>query len=234
MSMADRVATRVPPHDAAPRRPAAVLFDCDGVLADSEMLVNAIVAEDLTARGWPLTAAASMEAFMGLSWPSMVPLVEAKVGPLPPDWPAMIAGRIAEEVARHVPPVPGAAAAVRAVIAAGVPVAVASNAGRLELLAKLDTLGLRDAFGDRVFSFQDVPRPKPHPDIYAAAARACGADPRDCVVVEDSAVGARAGAAAGCRVLGYAHDTPALDLLEAGAHETFTDMASLPRLLGLA
>ncbi|WP_376098431.1 HAD family hydrolase [Roseomonas sp. CCTCC AB2023176] len=217
-----------------PRRPAAVLFDCDGVLADSEMLVNAIVAEDLTSRGWPLTAEASKDAFMGLSWPDMVPLVEAKVGRLPSEWPSLIAGRIAEEVARDVPAIPGAREAVAAIAAAGLPIAVASNAGRRELLAKLGALGLRDAFGERVFSFQDVPRPKPHPDIYVAAAASCGAASRDCVVIEDSAVGTRAGVAAGCRVLGFAHDTPALDLLEAGAAETFTDMAALPRLIGIA
>ena len=97
---------------------------------------------------------------------------------------------------------PGAPEAVRAVVGAGIPVAVASNAGRAELRAKLARLGLAELFAGRVFSFEDVPRPKPAPDIYLAAARSCGAAPAECVVVEDSLLGVRAGIAAGCRVLG--------------------------------
>lgn len=218
------------------RPPVAVLFDCDGVLADSEPVVNALVAAHLSALGWPMTAHEAREAFLGLSLPAMVPLVEARLGrPLPPGWPAAFSARIAARMAEgDVPAIPGAAEAVRALVAAGVPVACASNSGRGELAAKLRALGLDDAFAGRAVSYEDVPRPKPHPDPYLAAARLCGADPADCAVVEDSATGARAGAAAGCRVLGFCRDTPAAALLAAGASEAFDDMADLPRLLGLA
>jgi HAD superfamily hydrolase (TIGR01509 family) len=129
-------------------------------------------------------------------------------------------------------PVPGAPDAVRAVVAAGIPVAVASNAGRAELAAKLARLGLTGLFAGRVFSFEDVARPKPAPDIYLAAARSCGAAPGDCVVVEDSLLGARAGVSAGCRVLGLTREADASVLAAAGA-APFASMAALPGLLGL-
>jgi HAD superfamily hydrolase (TIGR01509 family) len=214
-------------------RPAAVLFDCDGVLADSEQLVNAMVAEDLTARGWPVTTEQCKGIFLGRSIPDMVPVIEQQVGPLPRAWAGELSALIARRMRDHTPPMPGAADAVRAAAAAGIPVACASNSGREELAAKLAGLGLAPLFGDRVFSWQDVPRPKPAPDMYLAAAAACGADPRHCVVVEDSALGARAGIAAGCRVLGLAHETPA-ELLKAEGAEPFASMAELPRLLGVA
>ncbi|WP_137127079.1 HAD family phosphatase [Roseomonas sp. HF4] len=212
--------------------PRAVLFDCDGVLADSEAVVNAIVADQLGLLGWPLTAAQSRDAFLGLALPDMVPRIEARVGPLPHGWAQEMSALIAHEMTARTPAVPGAAEAVRAVAAAGVAVAVASNSARAELAAKMRSLGLATVFADRIFSYEDVARPKPWPDIYRAAAAACGAAPRDCVVIEDSVPGVRAGIAAGCRVLGFAHETPAGVLAAHGA-EPFGDMAALPGLLGL-
>uniref|UniRef100_UPI0018DF944C HAD family hydrolase n=1 Tax=Neoroseomonas rubea TaxID=2748666 RepID=UPI0018DF944C len=205
-------------------RPRAVLFDCDGVLADSEMMVNALVAEQLTELGWPMTAAESRNTFLGMALPDMVPRIEARIGPLPPGWAEEISTLIAHEMTRRTPAVPGATEAVRAVAAAGVAVAVASNSGRMELAAKMRALGLATVFADRVFSFEDVDRPKPWPDIYLAAAAACGAAAADCVVIEDSVPGVRAGRAAGCRVLGFARETPAGVLAAHGA-EPFADMA---------
>ena len=213
--------------------PAAVLFDCDGVLADSEGLVNRLVAEELTARGWAISAEACRETFLGMALPAMLPVIERRVGPLPARWPEMLSIRIADALCREAVAVPGALDAVRAVAGAGLPVAVASNSARAELDAKLDRLGLAEAFAGRVFSFEDVARPKPAPDIYLAAARACGAAPGDCAVVEDSLLGVRAGVAAGCRVLGLARESDASVLAAAGA-EPFAAMAALPGLLGLA
>lgn len=213
-------------------RPRAVLFDCDGVLADTEIMVNTLVAEQLTALGWPMTAAESRATFLGMALPDMVPRIEARVGALPADWVEELSTLIAHEMQRRTPPMPGAAEVARAVAAAGVPVAVASNSGRAELMAKMRSLGLATVFGERVFSFEDVDRPKPWPDIYLAAAAACDAAPQDCVVIEDSVPGVRAGRAAGCRVLGFAHETPA-GVLSAHGAEPFLSMADLPALLGL-
>ncbi|MBK1656758.1 HAD family hydrolase [Paracraurococcus ruber] len=214
------------------RRPAAVLFDCDGVLADSEGLVNRIVAEDLTMRGWRLTAEQAREEFLGLAAPDMLPMIEARVGPLPARWMHDLSRRIAAAMTAELEPVPGAAMALRAVAAAGLPVAVASNSARAELLAKLDRLGFADIFGDRVLCYEDVPAPKPAPDMYRAAAAACGVPAEACVVVEDSLIGCRAGIAAGCRVLGLTRETDAAVLAAVGA-EPFARMEDLPLLLGL-
>lgn len=222
----------MPPARPAPSRPAAVLFDCDGVLADSEGLVNRIVAADLTARGWRISADQARETFLGMAATDMLPVIEARVGPLPRDWMPVLSHRIAVEMERALEPVAGALAAVEAVRSAGIAVAVASNSAREELFAKLHRLGLAEAFAGHAFSFEDVARPKPAPDLYLAAARACGAPPEACVVVEDSLLGARAGIAAGCRVLGLTRETDA-DVFRAVGAEPFHTMAALPALLGL-
>ena len=213
-------------------RPHAVLFDCDGVLADSEFLVNRVVAADLSARGWAMTAEQARETFLGMALPEMLPMIAARCGQLPTGWAEDISLRIAHVLEHEVEPVPGAMAAVAAVREAGLPLAVCSNSGREELAAKLGRLGLLEALAGRVFSFEDVARPKPAPDIYLAAAAACGALPADCVVIEDSLLGTRAGIAAGCQVLGFARDTDASVLAAVGARP-FADMAELPGLLGL-
>jgi len=215
-----------------PRRPAAVLFDCDGVLADSEGLVNRIVAADLTARGWRLSAEEARETFLGLAAPDMLPMIEARVGPLPPRWMHDLSREIARAMLGELQPVPGAPEALRVVVAAGLPVAVASNSARAELAAKLDRLGFAGIFGDRVLCFEDVAAPKPAPDLYRAAAAACGMSPEACVVVEDSLLGAKSGLAAGCMVLGLARGTDAAVFRALGAIP-FATMAELPRLLGL-
>ena len=214
------------------RRPAAVLFDCDGVLAHTEGLVNHIVAADLTGRGWRLSAEQARETFLGMALPDMLPMIEARVGPLPPRWSHELSHRISIALLAEALPVPGAIEALQAIVAAGLVVAVASNSGREELLAKLDRLGVAALFGPRVFSFEDAARPKPAPDIYRAAAAACGALPADCVVVEDSLLGARAGIAAGCRVLGFARETEPSVLAAVGA-VPFARMQDLPFMLGL-
>jgi HAD superfamily hydrolase (TIGR01509 family) len=179
----------------------AVLFDCDGVLADSESIANRIVAEELTALGWVLDAHVAQREFLGLSLPDMCPLIERRVGPLPAGWGTSLSERIAQAMAEEVQPMPGAMEALRSVAAAGLPMAVCSNSSRAELALKMRVLGFAGFFGPRIFSFQDVPRPKPAPDLYTTAGQACGEPPAHCLVVEDSATGVAAGLAAGCRVV---------------------------------
>lgn len=211
--------------------PAAVLFDCDGVLADSEPLVNRVIAADVTQRGWLLTPDEVGRTFLGTALPDMVPQIEAVVGDLPADWMALIVRRVAAVMREEVEPVPGAPEALQAIASVGIPLALASNSSRLELGAKLDRLGFAGLFAGRILSFEDVPRPKPWPDIYLAAASACSAGPEDCVVVEDSVPGVRAGIAAGCHVLGFAREL-SREQLEAEGAQPFDDMRQLPALLG--
>ncbi len=192
----------------------------------------AFLAEDLAKAGRRLEAG-QLLSIAGFS-PLITPEAgRTRTGPLPPGWSAALSARITRALAEEAEPIPGAIAAVRAVAAAGIPVACASNSARAELAAKLARLGLAAVFGPRrVLSFEDVARPKPAGDLYRAAAAACGADPAGCVVVEDSLLGVRAGLAAGCRVLGLARETEAAILAGLGA-EPFAEMAALPALLGL-
>jgi HAD superfamily hydrolase (TIGR01509 family) len=195
------------------------------------MLVNQLVAAELSLRGWEMDAHQARLEFLGMAWPDMRPLVEARTGRLPPGWEDDLSRRINAMLEAETLAIPGAIAAVHR-ISARVPVAVASNSSRRELATKMERLALTHVFGERRFSFEDVPRPKPAPDIYQAAAMACGAAPRDCIVVEDSITGVRSALAAGCRVLGFSRDTPAEALRRAGALP-FDRMEALPELLGL-
>ena len=215
-------------------RPAAVLFDCDGVLADTEALHDRICAEEVSALGWEMTPEDSARRFRGLAWEMIAPQVEARLGPgsVPADFLPQLIARVVRALQEEAQPMDGALEAVAAIAAAGIPVAVASNSSGAELATKLRRLGLSETFRGRAFSVDDVERPKPAPDMYRAAAAACEADPHRCVVVEDSVAGARAGIAAGCRVLGFAHSTSAEALRAAGA-EPFGEMRALPALLGL-
>jgi HAD superfamily hydrolase (TIGR01509 family) len=214
------------------RRPAAVLFDCDGVLANSEPLVNRVIAADLTLRGWPMAPHEAGHTFLGTALPDMVPRIEAVVGKLPADWMSLISHRVAAVMKEEVEPVPGAPEALQAIASFEIPLAVASNSTRLELGTKLHRLGFTSLFSGRILSFEDVPRPKPWPDIYLAAASACAASPENCVVIEDSLPGVRAGIAAGCCVLGFAKEL-SREQLEAEGAQPFEDMRQLPALLGL-
>jgi HAD superfamily hydrolase (TIGR01509 family) len=217
-----------------PVRPAAVLFDCDGVLADTEALHDRIIADEVTALGWEITPADAAKRFRGLSWEAIEPIIEGRLGPgsVPASFHRDLIRRVLHALETDTIPMPGARAAIAAIQAAGVPLAVASNSSRAELATKLRRLGLVEVFRGRAFSVNDVENAKPAPDMYRAAAAACGADPHHCVVIEDSVAGARAGIAAGCRVLGFAHATPAAALAALGA-EPFTSMDQLPALLGL-
>lgn len=214
--------------------PEAVLFDCDGVLADSEGLHNRIIAEELTAIGWAMDAHEAERRFIGLSWQAIVPLAQARLGAdaVPADFIEGVIARVIRGLREELEPIPGVLETLEAIREAGIPVAVASNSSRAELSTKLARLGLAEAFRGRAFSYDDVANPKPAPDMYRAAAAACEADPHRCVVVEDSAAGARAGVAAGCRVLGFAHATAPEALARVGA-EPFAAMAELPGLIGL-
>ncbi len=214
---------------------AAILFDCDGVLADSEAIANALVADDLTARGWVMTRHEAEHRFLGLSLPQMLPMIEAELGRMPAGWAENLSDRITEAMAREVIAIEGALEAVAAVRATGLGHAVGSNSSRAELVAKLGRLGLAETFAGRVVSYQDVASGKPAPDIWLRCASLVGAEPARCVVVEDSLAGVRAARAAGMRVLGYAPaDTSGggtAERLAAAGALPFARMAELPGLI---
>lgn len=215
----------------------AVLFDCDGVLVDSEPITNGVLRDMLEEAGWTLTQAECMRLFVGKAVKDEAALIEARTGrPVTPEWLRGFWARRNEALDRALVEVAGAPGAVRALHAAlGGRIACASGADRGKIELQLRKIGLLDAFEGRVFSGHETPRSKPFPDVYLAAAAALGVDPARCAVIEDTVTGATAGVAAGATVFGYSAGGPghsgAIALREAGVACLFTDMAELPAVL---
>ena len=208
-----------------------VVFDCDGVLVDSEPLTNRIVAEMITEVGWPMTAAECEHFFLGMNLEAMLPIITNHIGrPLPGGWIERMTDRLVRLLATDSAPIAGAIAALDGVTALGLPWRVASNSSHVEMDAKFACLGLSERVAGRLHSFTDVASGKPAPDIYLAAAAAEGVDPAHCVVIEDSVTGTIAAVAAGMLCLGYAPHGDNPRLRAAGAH-LFADMGALPALL---
>ena len=211
-----------------------VIFDCDGVLVDSEPVSNRILAEDLTARGWPMETAEATRRFVGTSLPDMRPVVEARIGTaLPSDWHRTLQARIVAALASEAVAIPGAVEALRAVDAMGIDWRVASNSSHEEMAAKFRRLGIERLVVGRVHSFTDVRHGKPAPDLFLAAAASAGVASAECLVIEDSVTGVRAAVAAGMDCLGLARRGDGAALRAFGA-VPFRAMAELPVLLGAA
>ena len=200
-----------------------VIFDCDGVLVDSEPASNRVVAAACTELGWPMTTAEATALFMGLRLSDMPPIIEARIGrPALDGWPGTwiehLRGQIIAALGREAEPMPGAAAVLRGVAALGVPYRVASNSSHEEMLVKFARTGLAALVKGRVHSARDVAAGKPAPDLFLAAAAAEGVAPGACLVVEDSVPGARGARAAGMPCLGLvAHGDAAAALAAEGA-----------------
>lgn len=218
--------------------PQAVLFDCDGVLVDSEPITNGVLRAMLAELGWDLTPEESVRRFVGKALKDEVHVIEEHTGFRPDEaWLQTFRTRRNAALERDLVEVPGASATVRAVGAALGRVACASGADLHKVHLQLTKIGLLDAFDGHVHSGMDTPRSKPWPDVYLAAAAGLGVDPARCVVVEDSVTGVRAGVDAGARVVGFspggpAH-TPAEALLAAGADVVVTRLPDLLPLVGV-
>ena len=215
----------------------AILFDCDGVLVDSEPLTHGVLVDMLGEAGWHLTMEQCMARFLGKAVRDERVAIEAHTGqPLTEAWMAAFYERRNQALAAHLQPIAGAAAAVAALHQRlDGRIACASGADRAKVELQLRKVGMLDFFAGRIFSGQEMPRTKPAPDVYLAAAAALGVAPQRCVVVEDSVTGARAGLDAGAVVWGYAPGGPGHSSAEAlralGAVRVFGDMAQLPQLL---
>jgi HAD superfamily hydrolase (TIGR01509 family) len=208
-----------------------VIFDCDGVLVDSERMANTIFAELITAAGLPTTLEDSVRLYLGRSVPASVALIEGELGHrLPDDFVATYYERIYAAFDLALEPVEGVVAALDALEALGVATCVASSGTHEKMRRTLGRTGLLERFRGRISSASDVARGKPFPDLFLHAAERMAADPARCTVVEDSPAGVEAGAAAGMTVLGYAGLVHPLLLERAGA-TVFTSMGELPRLV---
>ncbi|WP_439113099.1 HAD family hydrolase [Hydrogenophaga sp.] len=183
----------------------AVLFDCDGVLVDSEPITNGVLRQMLNEAGWALSQAECMQIFIGKAVRDERSLIEAETGqPLTEDWMRAFYARRDQRLRAELKAMDGA---LQAVVAAHTHtagrIACASGADRPKVVMQLEMAGMAPYFEDRIFSGHDMPRSKPAPDVYLAAAAHLGADPVRCLVIEDTATGARAGLDAGATVWGY-------------------------------
>ncbi|MDA7416986.1 HAD family phosphatase [Xenophilus arseniciresistens] len=215
----------------------AILFDCDGVLVDSEPITHGVLVQMLGELGWQLSHEECMAIFVGKAVKDEAALIEARTGfRITPEWLKSFWARRNEALERDLLAVPGAVEGVRAVHAAtGGRIACASGADRHKVELQLAKVGLSALFEGRVFSGHETPRSKPWPDVYLAAALALGVDAQRCAVVEDSVTGAMAGLRAGATVFGYCPGGPghssAQAMREIGVQHLFSDMAQLPAVL---
>ena len=211
-----------------------VIFDCDGVLVDSEPLACRVLAAALVAAGFATTAEDCRDRFAGHALSSVVAAVEAEWGrSLPDDFLTELRRRDAEVFERELEAIPGVR---RSVEGLGHRACVASSGGMLKIRHSLTVTGLIDLFEPHLFSAEQVDRGKPAPDLFLHAAAAMGADPARTLVIEDSPSGVAAGVAAGMTVLGFlggSHVTPGWSarLTAAGAHACIRQMAALPGAL---
>jgi HAD superfamily hydrolase (TIGR01509 family) len=211
-----------------------VIFDCDGVLVDSERISSREFAALLCEIGLDFTPQRSCETFMGHSMPRCMEIVTELLGHAPPDdLLARYHANMTVAMTRELQPVPGIVAVLDALDRAQLPYAVASNGEHTKMQTTLGVTGLRARFEGKRFSSLDVARPKPAPDLFLHAAERMGVSPSRCVVIEDSPLGVAGAYAAGMSVIGYADLMSAERLLAAGAREVITDLTALHALLEL-
>ncbi|WP_420334858.1 HAD family hydrolase [Roseibium sp.] len=213
--------------------PKLVIFDCDGVLVDTERMTNRTMAELLTDCGYPITGPECQKRFMGRTLEAVQEIVEQELGrKLPSDWLQQLRARDIESFKAGVAPIPGVAGVMDLLDERGIPYCVGSSGKYEKMHSTLGSAGLLPRLKDRLFSSQDCEKGKPAPDVFLLAARSMGHRPEDCVVIEDSLPGVLAARAAGMRVFAYVDDPVCdRDALKAAGAVLFERMDQLPGLL---
>jgi HAD superfamily hydrolase (TIGR01509 family) len=210
-----------------------VIFDCDGVLVDSEPIAARLTAESVSELGWEMTAELAKSEFLGDTFSNIIRRVEERIGrKVPEDWPARSQAKLLAALERELTPVSGVKSAIEALRAAGITLAVGSQGSHQKMQLTLGVTGLLPFFEGRIFSASQVAQPKPAPDLFLLAASTLGFAPAQSVVVEDSTRGVKAALAAGMRILGYTASVGRDAIVAAGA-EPVDDLAQVPNLLGL-
>ncbi|MBD2567943.1 HAD family hydrolase [Anabaena lutea] len=206
-----------------------VIFDCDGVLVNSEPIINRIFAETLTEFGFPITHTEVTQKFIGKSLKTCLEIIEQSYNkPLPKNFIEICKEREFPALQQELQAVSGITELLEQIT---LPKCVASNSSHRHIQLVLKLTGLLHQFEGKIYSCYDVPRPKPFPDVYIHAAKQMNTNPEHCVVIEDSVPGVQAGCAAGMTVFGYAQHTYPTALTAAGAKIVFNDMGQLSQLL---
>ncbi|MEP1766950.1 MAG: HAD-IA family hydrolase [Sulfitobacter sp.] len=214
-------------------KPDFVIFDCDGVLVDSELITSRVLRDDLAKWGLDLALDQIEALFVGGTMAGVMRTAREMGARLPEDWLDRVYEEIFAALEAECTPVPGIEAVLDALDAAGVGYAIGSNGPLSKMDVTLRCCGLKARFEGRVYSAHDCAASKPAPDVYLKAAAQSGYDPARCAVIEDSATGAKAGAAAKIPVFGFVRGGPR-DKMAPHCVALFDDMAELPRLLGVA
>ncbi|MGA9409146.1 MAG: HAD family phosphatase [Roseobacter sp.] len=212
--------------------PEMVLFDCDGVLVDSETLAANVLCANLTRHGLQITREGFADLFLGGTMTGVSEQAREMGAQLPDTWIDDTYQEMFVALAASVEAIAGAAQVLDKLDVAGIPYAVCSNGPHRKMDITLARTGLAARLQGRIYSREDVAAPKPAPDLYLKAAADAGIPVSRCVVIEDSPAGARAGVAAGMHVFGFAAETPAARLRPVSA-TIFHHMDELPALLGL-
>jgi HAD superfamily hydrolase (TIGR01509 family) len=206
-----------------------VIFDCDGVLVDSERLAVRVEAALLGELGWPLSQAEVIERFMGRSQAFMLQAIQERLGgDLPDGWQELLDRRYRAAFEAELTPVDGV---VEALDRIAIPTCVASGGSHEMLRHTLGLTGLYERFQGRIFSAGEVAEGKPAPDLFLHAAARLGAEPAACAVVEDSRYGVQAARAAGMLAFGYTGGLTPPERLAGTRTVLFDDMRRLPDLL---
>jgi HAD superfamily hydrolase (TIGR01509 family) len=205
-----------------------VIFDCDGVLVDSERLAVKVESALVSELGWPLTEADVLQRFVGRSDAYMLREIERALGRAVPEWQSTYEARLHKAFRSELAVVDGIVDALDQLTAAS---CVASSGTYDKMRLTLGLTGLLGRFEGRIFSATEVPHGKPAPDLFLHAASRMGVVPQRCLVVEDSRSGVEAARAAGMRSLGYAGGLTPRDWLEGPGTVVFDDMTMLPALV---
>ncbi len=213
--------------------PDLVIFDCDGVLVDSEPPSNQIMADSLNRYGLPITFAECTAAFVGTSMTNAAVKARKMGADLPADdiWIADVYAETYARLREGVDAIPGVVAVLDALDTAGVPYCVASNGSGEKMDITLGATGMAARMAGKRFSAHTLGVSKPDPALFLIAGRHMGVPPSRAVVIEDSASGALGAQRAGMACFGYAPEGSD-GLADVGA-KVFRDMADLPELLGL-
>ena len=211
-----------------------IIFDCDGVLVDSEPIAHGLLAQMMTDLGNPISTAESIQKFTGRSLADTLPLIEDVLGRSIPNQMGQHYSRLLlERLRRDLTPIAGVKEAVTML---NCPRCVASSSSLERIRLSLEVAGLASLFGSNIFSATQVTHGKPAPDLYLFAAIRMAVAPEDCVVIEDSALGVTAGRAAGMKVIGFTGGTHSMGdaarhLASAGAYHVVSSMAELPAIV---
>ncbi|MFE5908863.1 HAD family hydrolase [Streptomyces wedmorensis] len=209
-----------------------VIFDCDGVLVDSERIYCRVDREVFASLGAEFTETEVADYFVGSSHEMLTAIVEERRGsPLEPGWQAPFKQRYEDALDAELTAVEGVAGVLDTL---AVPYCLASNGSHAGIRKNLGRVGLLDRFEGRIFSARDVARGKPAPDLFLHAAATMGVPPERCAVVEDSPYGVQAARAAGMRAFGYCGGLTRADRLMGPRTVVFDSMRELPGLLGAA